>query len=527
MAVPGALPPSIVREAFRIADRPLSAEEGRAIAEFGRFCREELEPAAVEIDRSARPGLRAPSRGASGVPEVRLSASHRRMLDRLYASGLALGPTRSARDWPVAFALMHEAAEIGFLCSATVTLATVYALAKWGSSDLRERYLTELVATRGRAQGATWATEEQGGSDLGANATHATPIAQGRWALSGEKFFCSNVGASCAVVTARPDGASEGIHGIRLFFVPARRADGTPNWRVRRLKEKLGTIAVPTGEVGFDRAEAYALGPESAGVLPAMEMLNVSRVANAVGSAGVLQRASEWSIAFARRRQAFGKPLIEHPLLALDVATLATESDAASLLAFDAVFSLAKSAGEMPPYSPDAQVMRFTTHIAKLVTAEQAVRGTALAMEVRGGMGYLEEEPLAKLARDALVTPIWEGGANLQALDAREVMRRHRSHKAWEAAAGRAAGHSGSAEVRRFIATRVALTGAQSEEIDAKHVARTWGSLRQLTLLVERSHRAPENPCFEARAELFARLRADRPGVDFPRGLVERALGAV
>ncbi len=518
-------PPSIVRDAFRIARRPLSDEEERSLGDFGRFAREVLEPAALTIDRASPPVLKRGRRGSKTGERVELSPLHRRMLDRLFGTGMATGATGPAEDWPVSFAYMHEVAEIGMLCSATVTLATVYSLAKWGSSQLQERFLPGLLEKNGRAGGATWATEHQGGSDIGANTTSAKPGPDDRRELTGEKFFCSNVGASSAVVTARPEGGSEGIHGIRLFFVPARRPNGRANWRVRRLKEKLGTVTVPTGEVSLDRTEAYALGTPEAGVLPVVDMLNVSRVANAVGSAAALQRA--WEIAWdhASRRTAFGRPLPDHPLSALDLATLAAESDAASLLAFDAVFRLSRAGQERPPFTEATHLLRFTTHIAKLVTAEQAVRGTQLAMEILGGIGYLEEGPLAKLVRDALVTPVWEGGANIQALNARDVMQRERIQREWQSAAGRAASRSPSSEVRRFISTRIALLENLTAESDAKHVARTWGDLRQLTLLVARSHRNPENEVYEARADLFARLRSSRPGVDYPPNLVRRSLG--
>lgn len=517
------LPPAILKDAFRLVRRDLTEGELRALREFGRFAREELEPTAYRIDRELRPALRPSGPGDPPSLEVVLAPEHDQLLDRLYASGAVVRPFGSRRDWMLGFAMLHEVADVGLLCSATVTLATAFSLEKWGAPELRDRFLPPLLASGGRAQGATWATERQGGSDLGATRTSAEPVDGLEWRLTGEKFFCSNVGASCAVVTARPAGAPEGARSLRLYFVPARRRDGRPNWQVRRLKEKLGTVTVPTGEVTFDGAEAYALGSADSGVRPVMEMLNVSRVANAVGSAAVLQRSFELAYDYARERSAFGRRLFEQPLIALDLATLAVESDAASLLAFDGTYRLGLSATKHARASEPSELLRWTAHIAKLVTAEQAVRGSQLAMEILGGVGYLEELPVAKLVRDALVTPIWEGGANLQALDAREVARRHHPEQHWVAAAGRAAAHSESLEVRRFLSVRLEALEHEGEEANAKRVARTWGEVRQMTLLVGRAW----DPLRKARAELFARVRSGRTGETIAADLVTNALGAV
>lgn len=520
MVEPSELPPSIVRDAFSIARRSLTEPEIRALRDFGQLARTTLEPTAQEIDRRDRPHL-----SNDPTPRVVLAAAHERALDALFATGLGAVGANGSRDWPLGFAFLHELADVGLLCSATVTLAATFAIEKWADPELAARVLPPLRVGGGRAMGATWATEEQGGSDLGANRAWAEPDARGRWRLTGEKFFCSNVGASGAVVTARPKESPAGIRGLRLFYLPASRADGGPNWRVRRLKEKLGTITVPTGEVSFDAAEAYPLGDPASGLEPIMEMLNVSRVANAVGSAAVLQRALEWSLEYARRRFAFGRALADHPLMALDLATLAVESDSASLLAFDGAFRLARALREKPPYSDETHLLRLTAHVAKLVTAEQSVRGCGLAMEIYGGRGYLEEFPIAKLLRDALVTPIWEGGANLQALDAREVARRFQIDARWTAAARRAVDRTGSDEIREFFEDRLSTLETLREEVDAKRWARMWGEVRELTLLVARSLVSHSAPVYDARAQLYVRLHSPESADAMSASLVRTALG--
>jgi acyl-CoA dehydrogenase len=523
---PGALPPAVLVDAFRIAGRELSSGELVTLREFGRFARTELEPTAYSIDHGERPHLAVGDTMGGWFPEVVVAPEHARMLDRLFASDIGVGPYGGRIDWPFTFALMHEVADVGFLCSATVTLATVHSLAKWALPGVRERFFPPLVEGGGRAQGATWATEQQGGSDLGSNRTTASAAAGDRWRLTGEKFFCSNVGASCAVVTARPERSADGIRGLRLFFVPSRRDDGRPNWRVRRLKQKLGTTTVPTGEVSFEDAEAYVLGSDDLGPLPILEMLTVSRVANAVGSAAVSRRALEVASAYARSRTAFGISLADHPLLVHDLATLAAEADAASLLALESAFRFAKTAAELPPYSPAHHLMRLATHAAKLVTAEQAVRSAGLAMEVLGGIGYLEEFTVAKLVRDALVTPIWEGGANVHALDALDLVDRHGPQQEWRDSAAAAAASTSSSAVRHFLSERLDGFDRAEAEDDAKRTLREWAAVRQLTLMENRADLSPNSGPLAARAELFARLRSGGPERPISPGLAEAAIDA-
>jgi acyl-CoA dehydrogenase len=452
---------------------------------YAHFVRTELEPVAYEVDRRNRPYLQAHNLLGSDIDTVVLGEDHRRMLRTMYRSGIATGPVEGKHPWWHTFALGYLTTDVGFFCSATVTMATVFSVAKYAADPIRSQFLPLLLEEGAVRQGATWATEAQGGSDLGANITRATPGSGGRFHLSGEKYFCSNVGAEFAVVTARTPEAPRGARGIRLFLVPARRGDGTPNWRIRRLKEKLGTTCVPTGEVSLLESEAYPLGEASAGIHPTMEMLNLSRICNSIGSAAAIDRASEMAMIHARDRKAFGQRLIDHPLMGQDLARLAAFAEAATLLAFDAAFAYDGVWKEQPPYSPDYYLLRFSTHAAKMLTAEQAVRECPLAMEILGGPGYLEEYPMSKHVRDALVTPVWEGGANVQALDALEACARSHPEDTWRKDAEWAHNHSTSEAVRRAIERRLQWLKAEPSDAfrSAKPRLRNWGELRELTLM--------------------------------------------
>src|ERR1700751_484059 len=135
------------------------------------------------------------------------------------------------------------------------------------------------------------------------------------WRLTGEKYFTSNVGPELAVVVARPEGAAAGVRGLALFLVPRYREDGELNYFVRRLKDKIATRSVPTGEVELKESEGYLLGSGDAGIYMILEVLNLSRVANSVVSVALAQRAMADALAYAEQRAAFGKPILDHPLL--------------------------------------------------------------------------------------------------------------------------------------------------------------------------------------------------------------------
>jgi alkylation response protein AidB-like acyl-CoA dehydrogenase len=155
-------------------------------------------------------------------------------------------------------------------------------------------------------------TEIKGGSDLGAN-VETRAVRQGNsWRLSGEKYFASNAGAELAVVAARPDGAPAGVRGLALFLLPRLRRDGSLNYLIRRLKDKIATRSVPTGEILLEQSEAWLLGRAEQGIYLILEVLNISRVANAVGSVALAQRAISEAMQFAARRHAFGKITVKN-----------------------------------------------------------------------------------------------------------------------------------------------------------------------------------------------------------------------
>ena len=273
-------------------------------------------------------------------------------------------------------------------------------------------------------------TEIKGGSDLGANVETIAHAHDERWRLTGDKFFASNLGAELAVVAARPEGAPRDVRGLALFLLPRLKENGELNYTVRRIKDKIATRSVPTGEVELRDSEAWLLGSREQGIYMILEVLNLSRVANSVASVALAQRAIAEAGEFARQRQAFGKAIIEHPLLLQQFRERRHGLQAAMALAREAVHLLNEVWRQTPPYSERYHLFRLIAHLAKYWTAEFAAQTGKWAMEVHGGLGVLAEHAVERWFREAMILSIWEGTAHRQILDGLEVMQRKAAHKA-------------------------------------------------------------------------------------------------
>jgi len=325
-------------------------------------------------------------------------------------------------DWYKHFASIYLISDPGIACIITVTNQVAHVLYKYGEQELK-KYIPHLIGDiEPIMYGATWFTEIQGGSDLGANKTEA--FYEGKeWHINGEKYFASNAGiADLALVSARPKGSITGAKGLALFLVPKFNKDGKRNFLIRRLKEKSGTISVPTGEVEFHNSGAYLIGEKDKGIYYIMDTLNVSRIANSVGALGIARKAYLEAYYYSQIRSSFGKPLIEHPLIRKDLLDMEIAIEGAIALTFKAISEFQKCWKDQPPYSENYHYSRLLTHISKNLTAEVSAYVTKSAMEIHGGLGFLEEYPIERLHREALITSIWEGTSNIQALDMLEAI---------------------------------------------------------------------------------------------------------
>jgi acyl-CoA dehydrogenase len=220
-----------------------------------------------------------------------------------------------------------------------------------------------------------------------------------------------------------------GVRGLALFLVPRYRKDGELNYFIRRLKDKIATRSVPTAEVELKDSVGYLLGSADSGIYLILEVLNLSRVANSVVSVALAQRAMADALSYAEQRAAFGKRILDHPLLRHQFENRLNGLRPAFALAWDSVQLLNDVWMERPPYSDRYHLFRLVAHLAKYWTAEFAVDTAKWAMEVHGGLGVLAEYGAERWLREAMILAIWEGTSHCQILDGLEVMERKRAHK--------------------------------------------------------------------------------------------------
>jgi alkylation response protein AidB-like acyl-CoA dehydrogenase len=307
---------------------------------------------------------------------------------------------------------------------------------------LRRAWLPRLVCTDPDTAviSGQWMTEASGGSDLSRAATTAYPAGDGSWRLRGDKWFCSAVDAEVAVALARPAGADPRSRALVPYLVPRYAADSplaapsadprspAPGVRVHRLKDKLGTRALPTAEVGLDDAYALALGePGQPGLVRMMTLVRVARLHNAAAAAAGMRRGLAYAKAFATARQVAGGRLAASPLHRATLGTLGVDAAGAFALAGHAFALLGRV--EVDGDADAAAELRVVAPLAKLATGKLAVASASEYLECFGGAGYVEDTGIPRLLRDAQVLPIWEGTTNVLALDVLRAVAREDAGK--------------------------------------------------------------------------------------------------
>lgn len=382
------------------------------------------------VDRAGTPHLKMFDRFGARVDEIEFAPAYWSLLKRGYRDGVVwriFDEQSLAPSYQLGYITGFY--DPGLYCPYTVSMSTAVPLSKYGDAETRARFLPPLLRRDDSVwQGATWMTEARGGSDLGANVETIARRDGERWSLNGDKFFSSNAGAELAVVAARPQGSPQNVKGLALFLAPKFRSDGSLNYMVRRMKSKIATRSVPTGEVELRDSEAYLLGKAEWGIYLILEVLNLSRIANSIGSVAVAQRALAEAVSFTRQRVAFGKPLAEQPLMRKQIHERARGLRSASALAWYAARLLDEVWHETPPYSERYHLFRLVAHLAKYHTAEFAAQTSKWAIEVHGSAGVLDEFPVERLLRESMILAIWEGAPHRQILDGLEVMKRKNAH---------------------------------------------------------------------------------------------------
>jgi alkylation response protein AidB-like acyl-CoA dehydrogenase len=399
---------------------------------LGALAGSELDDLALTADKNP-PELHHRTRAGEDRQWIEKHPAYRRLEEVAFGEfGLAAMSHRAGvLGWPqplppaakYALSYLYVQAEFGACCPISMTDSLARTLSRYGDAALVARHLPGLTSQDLDAltQGAMFMTEQGAGSDVGATATRAVQDGDA-WRLHGEKWFCSNADADLALVLARPDGALAGTKGLSLFLLPRALPDGTPNsYRILRLKEKLGTRDMPSGEIRLDGALAYLVGDPGRGFVQMADMINMSRLSNGMRAAGMMRRALTESLFIARNRIAFGRRLIDLPLMQRQLLKIMLPAEAARSVLFFTSNELAKA----DQGDDDARRrVRLLTPLLKFRACRDARRVTGDAMEVRGGCGYVEEWSDARRLRDAHLGSIWEGTSNIVALDALRAIRK-------------------------------------------------------------------------------------------------------
>ncbi|MGP6240478.1 acyl-CoA dehydrogenase family protein [Cuniculiplasma sp. SKW4] len=399
----------------------LGIKEKKGLKELGEFVSSELIEIMDFVDHKGKPELITWDLDGKRIDYVRLSPEHRRALNKLQELGVVKKSASGGDDWLYHYISGYVISDSGIFCTLTLTAQTAYGLRKYGDDPRLKEFLSKYLDEKEPWYGATYYSETQGGSDLGANNTLAVEE-DDKWYLTGtDKYFASDAGiADGAIVTAKYKEG--GVRSLALFFVPAFNSKGELNYSIRRLKNKMGTIAVPSGEVEMNKSEAYLIGEKEKGIYYAMEILTVSRIDDALAAVGIARKAIWEAYLHAERRSAFGKKIIEHPLMIRDLTTMEVKLEGAVLLSLYAAKLFNDVYQSKPPYDDNYNYARFISHIAKNMAAWTSDEITQYSMEIFGGIGFFEEFPIAKFHRDALVTSIWEGTSNIQSLDMLEAI---------------------------------------------------------------------------------------------------------
>lgn len=366
----------------------------------------------------------------------------------IYGSGVmaALGEPENNLRALTLFYLSSQNGEAGHNCPLACTAGVIKILRTVASPEQRERYLGRLLRTDYEllAHGAQFLTEVQGGSDVGSNELVAKPIdgRPGEWRLHGEKWFCSNVTADLALVTARPDGAGEGTGGLGLFLMPRRLPDRTLNaFHIRRLKDKVGTRTMATAEVDFDGAWAWQVGPLADGFRNVMtHVINTSRTFNAVACMGAARRACLVAHGYAQHRRGFGAPIASYPMVQETLVDMRAETAAMVSGTLHLVHLLDEGEGGRLDAEQQAFV-RVALNLNKTRTAIAAHEVVSSGLEVLGGNGTVETfSVLPRLLRDNVVFENWEGSHNVLLLQVLRDCQRKGFHEGFFSVLERIAG---------------------------------------------------------------------------------------
>ena len=400
--------------------------DAEALAAYGRLAGSARMMECARLANEFPPRLHTHDATGERIDEVEFHPAWHELMAASARAGLhqaTLGARRFSHVQRAALVYLASQMEAGHVCPLTMTHAAAPVLAatpevglawmkKIRAADYDARSLPmkrKKAVTLGMGM-----TERQGGSDVRANRTEARPLKGREYVLDGHKWFLSAPMSDAFLITARAPG------GISCFLVPRLRDDGSGNGlHLVRLKDKLGNRSNASAEVEIEGARGWLLGEEGQGIRAIIPMVNLTRLDTAASSAGLMRQALALAAHHARHRKAFGRLLIDQPLMRAVLADLALEAEGAVVLALRtaAAWERAEHDGR------ERALSRLLLPLAKFTICKRLPTVVTEAMEVLGGNGYVETFPMARLYREAPLNAIWEGSGNVIALDLLRAIR--------------------------------------------------------------------------------------------------------
>ncbi len=501
--------------------------EARLLA-YGALAGGELLALGFEANEN-RPVLRSHDRYGNRVDEVRFHPAWHRVMETAIAHGLHALPWTESRPGRqvvrAALCYLHGQVESGSYCPLSMTFAAVPtlrhepALAEvWLPRILSDRYDPRALPAEEKS-GCTVGmgmTEKQGGSDVRANTTRAVALAEGgaEYALTGHKWFFSAPQSDAFLVLAQAP------RGLTCFLLPRFRPDGDRNaLQIQRLKNKLGNHSNASSEVEFEDAWALRVGDEGRGVANILEMVALTRLDCMIQSSALMRQALSQATHHAAYRQAFGKKLVDQPLMQSVLADLAVESEAA--LALTLRVARAVEEGEEDLHA--AGFARIATAVGKYWICKRTPMQVNEAQECLGGAGYVEESILPRLYREAPLLSIWEGCGNIQCLDVlRAAVREPEALEAFaaEVALGEGLDPRADLAIRRM---RESLADSEEAERRARASVERMALALQASLLLRAGNDAVAETFLSRLEDGAGRLFGTLPASVDARALAERA----
>lgn len=425
---------------FYLAQSPLDSglhTQKNELSVLGHLAAFEMEPLSYLAEQNP-PRLESFDAWGNQVDIIHTHPSWDKMQDFAATQGIiATGYERKLGSWSrvlqmLSLYLYHPSSAI-FSCPLAMTDGAARLIEVQNDMDLKNQVLPHLISRDPKQfwTSGQWMTEQSGGSDVSNTLTEALPD-QGPWyKLNGIKWFTSATTSQVAFALARIQGAPAGNKGLSLFYVPVRKSDGSLNHiKIQKLKNKFGTWALPTAELVLTNTPAKLIGEPGQGIKNVSTLLNITRLYNTICSLGYLTRALDWMDLYSTKRQAFGRPLFEHPLHQQTFLPL----HALKWGLADFTFSVIHWWGEdeCSQLSKENQtLLRLYTPLLKLYSGKKVVEVTTEVMEGFGGQGYIEDTPIPRIVANSHVLPIWEGTTNVLSLDVWRVFQKENAFSIW------------------------------------------------------------------------------------------------